>query len=812
MMELMKNKQFSSQQDEGSQAQADLLHNELVGEKKIMISGMENFVDVLEIVLMRKNVRGDTALHVAVRSKNSTIVNFILNKYALEKSKHEVLEDKEITKETNKYGDTPMHQAAVYSVVNEILTVDEDTQLPLCLGYFPLHAAQPYKDPGILPLLYMDHGHLKTPMDSDEARRKERCSKRMEELKNTQFSSQDAASQQGLLHKELVGKKKVMISEVYKAVEKGDVDNFVDVLKQQCAQRKLPLSDIFEHVTGTGDSLLHVAVALGKEHIAEIISHHFPELLTRRNVRGDTSLHVAVRSKNLTMINLILSEYASVKSKHDGMKDITREKNEQGDTPLHEAVHSGNFGVVEKILHADKDMVHYVNKSRCSPLFLAAASENLEILNLLLPNPFLGDKPLPLCFGNSPLHAAILKRNPALIEMILKKQPELVYLRDEDGNTSLHYAAYVGYVKGFHVLLKNSFTLEENKEGHLPIHLASKMGHVEVIEEFLQYEWSINSHVLNQKGQNILHVAANNGKSNVVQYLLRNPKIDQFTINQKDNDGNTPLHLASINLFPKVMYFITQDNRTKVNLSNNTGLTARDIVCLASKNQMTVRKFLANRVLKEAGVIVKVNNVLRYQYQQVSKTHLSLKDLINTFLVVATLMVTVTFAAAFTVPGGVYSSDDPNPKNRGMAIFAHKRLFWVFTIFNMIAMYSSVIACGLMLMALIFDQKLATRATILAMSCLVLAFLTVPVAFMAAVRLVVAKNSTLALVITIIGAIYIFLILGLLFGFFPVGIRIFPFRQVGKLVLWSLIVLIDYEDKPALSSSQKASNEKENYE
>ena len=48
------------------------------------------------------------------------------------------------------------------------------------------------------------------------------------------------------VHKELVGEKTILISELYKAVdEKGNVDNFVDVLEQECRQRKLNLSDIF---------------------------------------------------------------------------------------------------------------------------------------------------------------------------------------------------------------------------------------------------------------------------------------------------------------------------------------------------------------------------------------------------------------------------------------------------------------------------------------------------------------------------------------------------------------------------------------
>ena len=98
--------------------------------------------------------------------------------------------------------------------------------------------------------------YLKIPIE-DDASWKERHNKKMEELKNTQFSGQDAVSDPGLLHKELVGEKTILISELYKAVdEKGNVDNFVDVLEQECRQRKLNLSDIFEQVTETGDTLL----------------------------------------------------------------------------------------------------------------------------------------------------------------------------------------------------------------------------------------------------------------------------------------------------------------------------------------------------------------------------------------------------------------------------------------------------------------------------------------------------------------------------------------------------------------------------
>ena len=59
----------------------------------------------------------------------------------------------------------------------------------------------------------------------------------------------------------------------------------------------------------------------------------------------------------------------------------------------------------------------------------------------------------------------------------------------------------------------------------------------------------------------------------------------------------------------------------------------------------------------------------------------------DTYLIVAALIVTVTFAAGFTVPGGYESSDGPN---KGMAVLRHKPSFIVFVIVDMIALgYSS---------------------------------------------------------------------------------------------------------------------------
>ncbi|KAF7837033.1 protein ACCELERATED CELL DEATH 6 [Senna tora] len=453
----------------------------------------------------------------------------------------------------------------------------------------------------------MDEVQISTA-ENEAASWRERCYHRMETLKSREFPSiEDPASQAQprLVQEQPFGEKNSVIFELQKTIKQsGNVDRFVDALEQLCCERKLVLSAIFEQVTRSGNSLLHVAAHFGRSRIAELIAHHFPELLTSTNNIGDTPLHLAARA-----------------------------------------------------------------------------------------------------WGSN------------VIEIVTKK-PDLMYLRDEDGGTPLHYAAAWGYVEGVRILLNKSAltALEWNAKGHLPIHLACKSGHVEVVEEFLlKEELTHESEVLiNKKGQNILHIAAKNGHY----------------------------------------------KRTYVNLKNNEGLTARDIIILQSDLVMTSRQALSNLpVITAGGRMSDKGKSMRQKHKKgVPKKVEWIKDRVNTLMLVAILIVTVTFAAGFTVPGSVYSSDDPNPHKRGMAVLGKRWMFQVFVLFNTISMYSSTFGSFLLLWAQLGDYHLALRSFVYALSMVGVALVTMTLAFMAAVRLVVSNEAWLATLITIIGIIFLSLI------------------------------------------------------
>ncbi|XP_054781920.1 protein ACCELERATED CELL DEATH 6-like [Prosopis cineraria] len=423
-------------------------------------------------------------------------------------------------------------------------------------------------------------------------------------------------------------------------------------------------------------------------------------------------------------MRVILSKFDDASSKDD----FIMLPNKLEKRALHEAILSKYLEGLNFLLSEQSESTQPLYRDTNppeSPIYVATQVRDVRILHRLLQILFPSGRVIHKSRGNSPLHASISESN----------------------------IAYIGYVEGVRELLNKSnlVAFQRNLNGDLPIHIACQSSRVQVAKQLLHVKCPYTRFWLNNKGQNILHIAAENGQNKMVRFLLKHSNIHPENMNEKDIDGDAPLHLASRKLYLWTLLHLSRDKRTDANLGSDKGLNARDIVLMQAKHPMTHQEFRASMILRTAGVPLKKDML---GVQRVANAEWNVKDAANTLILVAVLIATVTFATSFTVPGGVYSSDDPMPKTEAWQCWLIKNYSKLFV----------HLALGKML-----------------------------VAFMAAIYLVVSNNASLGDLVKVISFIFIsFILLLFLLGYFPLGNRIPLLRQIGEPIF--LIGLIYFMD------------------
>ncbi|KAI6693240.1 hypothetical protein NL676_020950 [Syzygium grande] len=502
------------------------------------------------------------------------------------------------------------------------------------------------------------------------------------------------------------------------------------------SRKELEFRDLTESESEgpSGNSLLHIAAGIENADVLrtllEVIDDE--QLAAQANDRGDTPLHVAARAGRVRMAELLL----------DRGSDVDK-ANKAGNTALHEAVKNVETGDLRILLR------------------LLQAVDGNEVLSSEIG-------------GMPPVHGAVVHRRlDMLIEMSGQKK-ELFDLRDDGENTPLHLAAYENYVEGVEFLVDefSSSAFEHNSEGYLPIHVACKMGHIETIKKLLQH-WPDPEELPSlEKQQNILHVAAKYGRTSVVKYILGNPELEKL-LNVKDEEGNTPLHVATMKWQSEVLLFLTRDKRVNLKLVNHSNLTALDIVDENLEGiDAPLHQSLTRTILVTAGAPRSKDKTICWPNDTGPRRDLEppdldrLKDAADIRMVVATLIAAMTFASGFSVPGG-FNGSEPDA---GIATLLNKPMYGVFVTCNSIALYSSVIAVVILLWTQINDSNGVHHALRKARIPLLIALATMSVAFMAGVYVTVSKRTWLAVVTLVIGITALIVILGLYIALFvPLG-------------------------------------------
>ncbi|ONH91370.1 hypothetical protein PRUPE_8G110300 [Prunus persica] len=556
-------------------------------------------------------------------------------------------------------------------------------------------------------------------------------------------------------------------------------------------------------VSPLGNTLVHFAASVGDAARVERLRYQSPELILTKNNDGNLPLHLAASVGNRSTV-LSLVEFPQT--------DMLREKNNRGNTALHVAMENGHIEVAKLLILIDGSMWYSPNMHNKTPISIAAEAGNHELVNLMLyryQDQPVGTEPDGSSYylfknrweGNSVLRAAILGRNKGVFDAILlDTDPSLINSSDEEGMTAHTLAAHIGDTEAADKLLSlcPDGPYKQDKNGFTPAHLASRKGHVRIVEMYLN-RCPPSRYLLDGNRWNILHVAVWHRRDNMVKYLLKRRELEGL-INQKDRFGNTPLHLAVRQGYPKTVSILASDKRVNLSIRNHERHTAMEIArmslmgekILFLRRPLTVMALtLADASRSQERIIAKVKPARVNYFKNTKKTgefHSgatedadSHRQTVNNLLLVSTLVATVTFAAGFTVPGGYKNSG----RDEGMATLVTDWPFKTFLICNTIAMYSSITGAISLLWAQTGDMSYASAR--FGLPILGVALSMMFMAFMAGVALVTSNLIWLSIFVAITGSIFLVIISALLV---PLIVPISSKNRITRFILYCIFRLL----------------------
>ena len=286
-------------------------------------------------------------------------------------------------------------------------------------------------------------------------------------------------------------------------------------------------------------SPLYYAIQLDR---FEIVIHLIENGATINSKRKNKfkPLYIAARKGDIVLAKYFVEKGADVNAK------ITKYQQ----TALHEATGKGHLTFVQFLIEQADAHIGIKDKEGVTALHMACTQGHFEIVQYLV------NKKAPIRAkdkeGNIPLHRAILGRDDKLdetatrrsidiIQFFLEKNKSLIEEKNNGGNTALLLALKKGKLGFVEFLLENGANIKaKDKDLNNVAHIAFQRGLREYLKQFLESK-NLKIDEKNAAGKSLLHLAIEEYDLQMATLLLSHGA--NFVV--RDSDENTPLHLAA---------------------------------------------------------------------------------------------------------------------------------------------------------------------------------------------------------------------------------------------------------------------------
>jgi ankyrin repeat protein len=160
----------------------------------------------------------------------------------------------------------------------------------------------------------------------------------------------------------------------------------------------------------------------------------------------------------------------------------------------------------------------------------------------------------------TPLHIAASKGHIPFAIEIMNWKPSFALKLNPEGLSPIHLAIQNKRMMLCFVGMNKDLVRVKGKGGRTPLHLASENGDVDILDELL-HACPDSLKDVTAWGETALHIAAKNNNYDALHllvYFLRKNKgrgaemVEYKILNQKDELGNTILHISAEKKIPKV--------------------------------------------------------------------------------------------------------------------------------------------------------------------------------------------------------------------------------------------------------------------
>jgi len=271
-------------------------------------------------------------------------------------------------------------------------------------------------------------------------------------------------------------------------------------------------------------------------------------------------------------------------------------------TPLWWAVSSGNDALVRTLLKEGADP-EKGNMNDLTPLSVAVTTGRLNVIQALIEHgAATGGKGADVnasdSAGVSVLMRAAMKDDPFVMKLLIDNGANITQ-KNIHGATALDCAVEKGRDKAVRFLLGNkkraaALLNETDNSGNTALVRAVLKRNLNMVSLLLGA--GADPNIKNNKGRNALHWATETGQTDIAEILLDY----HANLTHQDRDGNTPLHFAGrsgdAHMVETLLCWDAATlarEHSSLRVTNNDGLTAKEVARSHSKGRETVKIFTA---------------------------------------------------------------------------------------------------------------------------------------------------------------------------------------------------------------------------